>query len=149
MSSTKSTKVYNRLAPLGHTRADLGAGSRAIIDDHRLINVTIEVNGTPRHINIESDTRLLWVLRDIIGLTGTKFGCGIAQCGACTVHIDGSPMRSCSVPIGTLATPRDARGTAVTFGSLMVSRAALLCVRRINSGLAPVCCADTASTHHV
>ena len=46
--------------------------------------------------------RFLWVLRDVIGLTGTKFGCGIAQCGACTVHIDGKPMRSCSVPIGAL-----------------------------------------------
>jgi isoquinoline 1-oxidoreductase alpha subunit len=63
---------------------------------------TIEVNGTPRQIDIEPDTPLLWVLRDVIGLTGTKFGCGIAQCGACTVHIDGNPMRSCSVPIGNL-----------------------------------------------
>jgi isoquinoline 1-oxidoreductase alpha subunit len=63
---------------------------------------TIEVNGTARHVDIEPDTPLLWVLRDVIGLTGTKFGCGIAQCGACTVHIDGNPMRSCSVPIGTL-----------------------------------------------
>lgn len=64
--------------------------------------ITIEVNGTSRQVDIEPDTPLLWVLRDVIGLTGTKFGCGIAQCGACTVHIDGSPMRSCSVPIGAL-----------------------------------------------
>jgi isoquinoline 1-oxidoreductase subunit alpha len=64
--------------------------------------ITIEVNGTSRQIDIEPDTPLLWVLRDIVGLTGTKFGCGIAQCGACTVHIDGRPMRSCSVPIGAL-----------------------------------------------
>ncbi len=64
--------------------------------------VTIEVNGTSRQIDVESDTPLLWVLRDVVGLTGTKFGCGIAQCGACTVHINGSPMRSCSVPIGAL-----------------------------------------------
>ena len=64
--------------------------------------ITIEVNGASRQIDIESDTPLLWVLRDVIGLTGTKFGCGIAQCGACTVHIDGTAMRSCSVPIGTL-----------------------------------------------
>jgi isoquinoline 1-oxidoreductase alpha subunit len=60
--------------------------------------ITIHVNGAPRQVNIEPDTPLLWVLRDVIGLTGTKFGCGIAQCGACTVHIDGSAMRSCSVP---------------------------------------------------
>jgi isoquinoline 1-oxidoreductase subunit alpha len=64
--------------------------------------ITIEVNGTSRQINIEPDTPLLWVLRDVIGLTGTKFGCGIAQYGACTVLINGSPMRPCSVPIGTL-----------------------------------------------
>ena len=64
--------------------------------------VTIEVNGTPHQVDIEGDTPLLWVLRDVIGLTGTKFGCGIAECGACTVHVDGKPMRSCSVPIGLL-----------------------------------------------
>jgi isoquinoline 1-oxidoreductase subunit alpha len=64
--------------------------------------ITMEVNGTSRQIDIEPDTPLLWVLRDIIGLTGTKFGCGIAQCGACTVHINGAAMRSCSVPIGAL-----------------------------------------------
>ena len=64
--------------------------------------VPIEVNGKSRQIDTEPDTPLLWVLRDRLGLTGTKFGCGIAQCGACTVHIDGSPMRSCSVPIGAL-----------------------------------------------
>jgi len=64
--------------------------------------ITIDVNGASRQINIEPDTPLLWVLRDLIGLTGTKFGCGIAQCGACTVHVNGTAMRSCSVPIGTL-----------------------------------------------
>lgn len=64
--------------------------------------ITINVNGASRQINIEPDTPLLWVLRDVIGLTGTKFGCGIAQCGACTVHINGVAMRSCSVPIGAI-----------------------------------------------
>jgi isoquinoline 1-oxidoreductase subunit alpha len=64
--------------------------------------VTIEVNGTPRQVDIEPDTPLLWVLRDVIGLTGTKFGCGIAECGCCTVHINGAAMRSCSTPIGLL-----------------------------------------------
>jgi isoquinoline 1-oxidoreductase alpha subunit len=61
--------------------------------------VTITVNGTQHQLDIEPDTPLLWALRDVVGLTGTKYGCGIAQCGACTVHIDGQPMRSCSVPI--------------------------------------------------
>ena len=62
--------------------------------------ISINVNGVPHQVDIEEDTPLLWVLRDVIGLTGTKFGCGGAQCGACTVHIDGDAIRSCSVPIG-------------------------------------------------
>jgi isoquinoline 1-oxidoreductase alpha subunit len=65
--------------------------------------MTLTINGTPHDIDLEPDTPLLWALRDAVGLTGTKFGCGIAQCGACTVHINGRAMRSCSVPIGTLA----------------------------------------------
>jgi isoquinoline 1-oxidoreductase subunit alpha len=63
--------------------------------------VTLKVNGKTHVLDIEPDMPLLWALRDEIGLTGTKFGCGIAQCGACTVHIDGEPMRSCSVPVST------------------------------------------------
>jgi isoquinoline 1-oxidoreductase alpha subunit len=63
---------------------------------------TLSVNGRSYDVDVEPDTPLLWVLRDSIGLTGTKYGCGIAQCGACTVHIDGVPTRSCQVPIGTL-----------------------------------------------
>jgi isoquinoline 1-oxidoreductase alpha subunit len=64
--------------------------------------ITLTVNGTPHELNLEPDTPLLWALRDEVGLTGTKFGCGIAQCGACTVHINGVAMRSCSVPIARL-----------------------------------------------
>ena len=64
--------------------------------------VTITVNGTQHQLDIEPDTPLLWGLRDVVGLTGTKYGCGIAQCGACTVHINGQPMRSCSVPIASV-----------------------------------------------
>ena len=59
----------------------------------------ITVNGTARQIDVEPETPLLWVLREELGLTGTKFGCGIAECGACTVHINGEAMRSCSVPV--------------------------------------------------
>jgi isoquinoline 1-oxidoreductase alpha subunit len=65
--------------------------------------VTLKVNGTNHALDIEPDMPLLWALRDEIGLTGTKFGCGIAQCGACTVHIDGVAVRSCSVPVSTAA----------------------------------------------
>ena len=60
------------------------------------------VNGRSRTVEVAANTPLLWVLRDSLGLTGTKFGCGIAQCGACTVHVNGEAMRSCSVPIGTI-----------------------------------------------
>jgi aerobic-type carbon monoxide dehydrogenase small subunit (CoxS/CutS family) len=64
--------------------------------------ITLTINGTQQELNLEPDTPLLWALRDEVGLTGTKFGCGIAQCGACTVHINGVAMRSCSVPIASL-----------------------------------------------
>jgi len=62
----------------------------------------ITVNGTSREVEAAADTPLLWVLRDELGLLGTKYGCGIAQCGACTVHIDGMAARACQVPIDTL-----------------------------------------------
>ena len=64
---------------------------------------TLNVNGTVRSHDAEPDTPLLWVLRDELKMTGSKFGCGIAQCGACTVHADGQPIRSCSTPIEALA----------------------------------------------
>jgi isoquinoline 1-oxidoreductase subunit alpha len=62
----------------------------------------IIVNGQSRQIDVEPETPLLWVLREDVGLTGTKFGCGIAECGACTVHVDGVAIRSCSVPVRTV-----------------------------------------------
>ncbi len=64
--------------------------------------VTVTVNGKKHVVTADGDTPLLWVIRDDLGLTGTKFGCGIAQCGACTVHVDGSPTRSCVTPISTV-----------------------------------------------
>ena len=65
--------------------------------------IDLSVNGKTYNLDVEVDTPLLWVLRDTIGLTGTKYGCGIAQCGACTVLIDGAPTRSCQAPVGSLA----------------------------------------------
>ena len=62
----------------------------------------LSVNGKPMSVDAEADTPLLWVLRDFLELTGTKFGCGIAQCGACTVHVDGRPTRSCITPVGAV-----------------------------------------------
>ena len=64
--------------------------------------ITLSVNGAPHQVDVPQDMPLLWVLRDVIGLTGTKFGCGIAQCGACTVHVGGEPVRSCLYPVGTV-----------------------------------------------
>jgi isoquinoline 1-oxidoreductase subunit alpha len=65
---------------------------------------TIKVNGTPHSVDVDDDTPLLWVLRDLLGMTGTKFGCGMALCGACTVHIDGQPVRSCITTIDSIGT---------------------------------------------
>ena len=70
--------------------------------------VKLTINGTSHDVDVEPDTPLLWVIRDTIGLTGTKYGCGIAQCGACTVHIDGQAVRSCSLPVS------DAAGKQIT-----------------------------------
>ena len=61
--------------------------------------VTLKINGTAHTVDVPTDMPLLWVLRDVIGLTGTKFGCGMALCGACTVHLDGRPVRSCVTPV--------------------------------------------------
>jgi isoquinoline 1-oxidoreductase alpha subunit len=63
---------------------------------------TLLVNGEPRVVTAPDDMPLLWVLRDILGMTGTKFGCGIAQCGACTVHVDGAAARSCQLPLSAV-----------------------------------------------
>jgi isoquinoline 1-oxidoreductase subunit alpha len=64
----------------------------------------IKVNGNTHSVDVDGDTPLLWVLRDVLGMTGTKFGCGMALCGACTVHIDGQPVRSCITSIDSVGT---------------------------------------------
>ena len=63
----------------------------------------LNINGKVRDVQVESDTPLLWVIREQVGLTGTKYGCGVAQCGACTVHVDGEALRSCSAPVSAMA----------------------------------------------
>jgi len=70
--------------------------------------ITLNVNGKPRQLDLPDDMPLLWALRDVLGMTGTKFGCGLGLCGACTVHIDGAATRSCITPIGTV------KGKAIT-----------------------------------
>jgi len=67
------------------------------------MKTALNVNGTRRQVDVPEDVPLLWVLREELGLTGTKFGCGVAACGACTVHVDGDAVRSCSMPVGAVA----------------------------------------------
>jgi isoquinoline 1-oxidoreductase alpha subunit len=68
-----------------------------------MARLTLLVNGRSQALDVATDTPLLWVLRDTLGLTGTKFGCGLSQCGACTVLLDGEPVRSCQLPVGEAA----------------------------------------------
>jgi isoquinoline 1-oxidoreductase alpha subunit len=68
--------------------------------------INIKVNGVPRSVDVDEDTPILWVLRDVLGMTGTKFGCGRALCGACTIHLDGKPVRSCITPVAAAAGKR-------------------------------------------
>jgi isoquinoline 1-oxidoreductase subunit alpha len=75
---------------------------KAILFLEATMAITLEINGTTRNVDVDDDTPLLWVLRDVLGMTGTKFGCGIAQCGACTVHLDGNPVRSCLLAVGSI-----------------------------------------------
>jgi len=70
----------------------------------------LDINGATREVEAPADMPLLWVLRDLLHLTGTKYGCGIAQCGACTVHVDGKPLRACITPVGAI---RDRKVTTI------------------------------------
>jgi aerobic-type carbon monoxide dehydrogenase small subunit (CoxS/CutS family) len=70
------------------------------------MKVSLKVNGKPTSIDAPPDMPLLWALRDVLDLKGTKYGCGVGQCGACTVHLKGSPVRSCQLPISSLQAPR-------------------------------------------
>jgi isoquinoline 1-oxidoreductase alpha subunit len=81
----------------------------------------LTINGRPQSIDLPEDTPLLWALRDHLGLTGTKFGCGMALCGACTVHVDGQPVRSCSTPLSAVANRKVT--TIEAIGSDKVGRA--------------------------
>jgi len=65
--------------------------------------VRLSINGKAHDVDVDPNTPLLWVIREQVGLTGTKYGCGVAQCGACTVHMDGTPVRSCSIPVGAVS----------------------------------------------
>jgi isoquinoline 1-oxidoreductase subunit alpha len=84
------------------------------------MSFTIKVNGAEHRVDVDGDTSLLWVLRDVLGMTGTKFGCGMALCGACTVHLKGIAIRSCVTPVGSIG---DAEITTIeAIGSTLAGR---------------------------
>jgi isoquinoline 1-oxidoreductase alpha subunit len=84
------------------------------------METALKVNGTVHAVNVDGDTPLLWVLRDVLGMTGTKFGCGMALCGACTVHIDGQPVRSCVTPVESVG--QGAVTTIEAIGQVAIGR---------------------------
>ena len=84
------------------------------------MSVSISVNGKKHTVDVESDTPLLWVLRDTLGLTGTKYGCGISMCGACTVHIDGTARRSCTLPVSAVGEREVTTIEGVSMGGLNI-----------------------------
>jgi hypothetical protein len=85
----------------------------------------LRINGERRSVDVDGDTPLLWVIRDVLGMTGTKYGCGIAQCGACTVHIDGAPARACQTPVESVGSSAIATIEAIhdTTSGLRVQKA--------------------------
>jgi isoquinoline 1-oxidoreductase alpha subunit len=86
-------------------RNSLFAGHRQpCLPPEKPLAFVIKINGTDHSVDVDDDTPLLWVLRDVLGMTGTKFGCGMALCGACTVHMDGSPIRSCITTVDSIGT---------------------------------------------
>src|SRR6266404_9732753 len=93
-NDTATTEIYtlslHDALPISGRRAGSGSVMKLV------------VNGTAHSVDVDADTPLLWVLRDVLGMSGTKFGCGIALCGACTVHVDGVPARSCVTPVGRI-----------------------------------------------
>lgn len=92
---------YRRLCLTPSQRAFEGALLPVFLEE--AMSISLNVNGIDHTLDIDADTPLLWAIRDAVGLTGTKFGCGIAACGACTVHVDGVPTRSCSISVGDVA----------------------------------------------
>src|SRR5271155_1529337 len=108
LSQSNRIKVNSDSHRVACIRWDRRPAFQAKIRSGRTIMTALSINGKSHEVDVEPDTPLLWVLRDTIGLTGTKYGCGIAQCGACTVHIDGVAMRSCGLQVG------DAAGKQIT-----------------------------------
>src|SRR3954471_20401023 len=103
-SSAFVRERYAPMDPRSRTIAVEVGWLRPIRSSHReaCMAFTLKINGTPHEVDVDGDIPLLWVLRDVLGMTGTKFGCGQALCGACTVHLDGQPIRSCQTPVDSV-----------------------------------------------
>src|SRR5688572_4827752 len=84
----------------------MGARRRSSFRNGGGVMIQLNINGRSQQVDVEPNTPLLWVIREQVGLTGTKYGCGIAQCGSCTVHVDGAAVRSCVVPVSAVAGKR-------------------------------------------
>jgi isoquinoline 1-oxidoreductase subunit alpha len=101
ISCSHPTRVPSSLFALAGAESDLTYEILAV-GPAEVVVLNLRLNGTTHAVDVSADMPLLWVLRDVIGLMGTKFGCGIAQCGACTVHVDGVAVRSCVLPVGSI-----------------------------------------------
>jgi isoquinoline 1-oxidoreductase alpha subunit len=88
------------------------------------VQIQLNVNGHPRQVDVEADAPLLWVIRDELNLTGTKFGCGVGACGACTVHVNGKPMRSCVLPVSAVVDAQVTTIEGIGTGTLSAVQAA-------------------------
>jgi hypothetical protein len=98
------------------------------------MTLTIKVNGTTHGVDVDRDTPLLWVLRDVLGMTGTKFGCGMALCGACTVHVDGVATRSCITPVEWSPTRRRSESSGRPFWAWVATRPSTASSTMMNAG---------------
>ena len=99
-----SKYVCSRIDMLGQCCEKRGSRISASIRQQWKIGMKLNVNGTVHNVDVEPAMPLLWALREVVGLTGTKYGCGVAQCGACTVYLNGKPARSCSIPVSAVGT---------------------------------------------
>ena len=99
-----SKYVCSRIDMLGQCCEKRGSRISASISQQWKIGMKLNVNGTVHSVDVEPAMPLLWALREVVGLTGTKYGCGVAQCGACTVYLNGKPARSCSIPVSAVGT---------------------------------------------
>ena len=114
------------------------------------MTITLNINGSKREIDAAPDTPLLWVIRDNIELTGTKYGCGVAQCGACTVHLNGQPIRSCVTPIAAVAgqrLQRQRRWAVVQEASLVGAGFHVVCSCQEEASFQVWSCQEGASVH--